>query len=70
MTTLREELLAENHGNKIEAAGILALRLTRDDPDTFKVGYSQANAILAAVEIFPEVTAGQIQFINRWAVTD
>ena len=64
--SLRDELLSENYGNEREAASILALRLTRDDPDIFKAGYSQENAILAAVEMFPEVTPDQIRFTNRW----
>lgn len=63
--TLRDELLAENHNDPVEAAAILALRLTRDDPTNFKVGYSVDNAILAALDMFPEVTEGQIRYINN-----
>ncbi len=62
--SLREELLKENHGDLIEAAAILALRLTRDDPKTFEAGYSIPSAILAAKDIFPEVTESQIRFLN------
>ena len=69
MTALRDELLAESDNDMIEAASIFAHRLTRDDPDTFKVGYSQANAVLASVELFPEVTPFQIRFNNRWEVS-
>ena len=64
--TLREEYLRINHGDVREAAAYLALRLTRDDPETFKVGYSIPNAILAAREVFPEIEEDQIRFLNRW----
>ncbi len=64
--TLREEYLAMNDGIVIEAASQFATHLTRDDPETFKVGYSQDNAILAAIEIFPEITSDEIRFNNRW----
>lgn len=65
--TLREELLAENHGDAREAASIFANRLTRDGPPgSFKVGYSRENAIIAAVELFPEVTPDAIRYWNGW----
>lgn len=62
--SIRAEYLLENHEDAEEAAAILALRLTRGDPDTFKVGYSIENAILAALEVFPEVTEDRIRFLN------
>ena len=67
MTTLRDELLAENHGDARIAASNFASRLTKDDPETFKVGYTRENAILAAVELFPEVTPNAIRHWNRWS---
>lgn len=62
--TLRDELLAANDGDAAEAAAILALGLTRDEPTSFKVGYSIANAILSARELFPEVEEDKIRFLN------
>lgn len=66
MPTVREQFLAMNHGDVEEAAAYLALRLTRDDPETSKVGYTIPNAVIAARDIFPEVTENRIRFINRW----
>lgn len=64
--SLREELLADNNGILIEAASVFAHRLNYGDPARFKAGYSQSNAILAAVEMFPEVTEEQIRVSNNW----
>jgi hypothetical protein len=55
MPELRTDLLAENHGDPIEAAAIFAVRLMRDDPRSFRAGYSLENAADAALQIFPEV---------------
>lgn len=62
--SLRAELLRENRGDPIEAAAIFALRLTRGDPRTLKAGYSVPSAILSALEIFPEVSEGEIRARN------
>jgi hypothetical protein len=59
--TLRDELLAENHGDINEAASRLALALTVGDPDNYKAGYSIPNAILAAQDVFPEVDEDTIR---------
>ena len=64
--SLRDEYLAKHDDNLIEAASRLAIGLTRGDSETFKAGYTQPNAILAAIEIFPEVTADQIRSSNQW----
>ena len=68
--SLRQELLIENDGDLREAAAIMANRLNRDDPVTLKVGYSRENAILAAIELFPEVTADEIRYDNQWGNDD
>ncbi len=59
--TLREDLLIECSDHAIKAAAMLAHRLILGHPDTFKAGYSKDNAVLAAVELFPEVTGDQIR---------
>jgi hypothetical protein len=60
--TLRDELLHENHGDAIEAAAILAVRLNRDDPnEPTRDGYTIPNAVLAAKDIFPEVDESDIR---------
>ncbi len=66
MIELRDHYLAMNRDNLIEAAGHFAFHLTRDDSLTYKVGFTQPNAIIAAIEIYPEVTADQIRSSNRW----
>jgi len=66
MMNLRDEYLAKNDGNVVKAASVFAFYLARDDTETFKVGYSHDNAILAAIEMFPEVTADQIRSNNSW----
>ena len=53
--TLHDELLARNNGNPIDAAAELAAGLMQDEPEILKVGYSYANATLAALEMFPEI---------------
>ena len=63
--SLRKELLKEAGGVLIEAASVFAERLNRDRGA--QIGYSQANAILAAVEMFPEVTEARIKQWNDWA---
>ena len=64
--SLREEYLAKNNGVEAAAAAGFATDLNRDNPSELKVGYTQANAILAAAEIFPEVTEIQIRLTNNW----
>jgi hypothetical protein len=70
---LREYYLCYNHGDLAEAAAHLALALTRDDPATSKAGYSKANAILAACEVFPEIEPGKVVALNTrhgWSILD
>jgi hypothetical protein len=50
MMTLAEELLRESGGDPVQAAVIMAEALMQDDPATFKAGYTQANAEIAAAE--------------------
>ncbi len=57
--TLREQLLAAHDNNPITAAASLAEMLMQDDPDTFKDGYTRANAELTAIEVFPEITGAK-----------
>ena len=51
MPSLKTRYLAD-YGNARRAAVALARDLMRGDPDTFKAGYSPANAALAAGELF------------------
>ena len=53
--TLHDELLARNNDNPIDAAAELAWGLMQDEPEILKVGYSYTNAVLAALETFPEI---------------
>jgi len=48
--TLAQELLSESGGDPAEAAANMAEALMRDDPETFKQGYSRDNAVIAAAE--------------------
>lgn len=66
---LREQYLEISHGDVDEAAAYLALCLNRDDPAELKVGYSIPNAVLAAQDVFPEVSAERIRFLNRWPLS-
>ena len=59
--TLHDELLARNSGNPIDAAAEFAWGLMQDEPEILKVGYTRPNAVLAAMEMFPEITTN-----NRW----
>lgn len=59
VSTTRDDYLRMNHGVVAEAAAYLALRLTRDD-------HPIPTAVLIAREVFPEVPAETILFINRW----
>ncbi|MFH2072613.1 MAG: hypothetical protein ABIJ75_07180 [Actinomycetota bacterium] len=71
--TLEQEYLDECHGDPVEAAALLALRLTRGDPASFKAGYSRPSAILSAIKFFPEVTGAQIVARNHpfgWGSND
>ena len=72
VVTLRADLLqAAPRGRSVaEVAADLARGLTRDNPGTFKVGYSRDSAILAALDVFPEVTAGEIRGANGWPVDE
>ena len=70
VVTLRDDLLkaAPRNQSAAEVAAEFARGLTRNDPGTFKAGYSRCNAILATLEVFPEVTAGEIRGANGWPV--
>ena len=54
MNGLREQYLREHGGYEDIAAIALAKDLMRDDPATFKAGYTRENAIIAAEEMFPD----------------
>ena len=64
---LREEYLAAHNGVWAVAAAAFAADLHRGELMTFKAGYSKENALLAAAEIFPEVTSGRIRSLNNWS---
>lgn len=51
---LRTRYLREHGGYEDIAAIAFARDLMRDDPLTFKQGYTRENAIIAADEIFPD----------------
>ncbi len=59
--TLHDELLELTDGNPIDAAARLAYGLMQDTPISHKVGYTKPNAVLAALEMFPEITPAK-----RW----
>ncbi len=63
---IRDDYLLRFLGSSAMAASSFARDLTRDDAATFKVGYTIENAILAAVELFPEVDEKRIRRINAW----
>lgn len=58
--SLREHFLTAANGDPTAAAVALARGLMAGDPTVFKVGYSQVNAVLAAAELFPEVSRDAI----------
>ena len=59
---IEEEWTESDHRDEyLEAIGIARVSL---------VGYSRCNAILAAVDVFPEVTAGEIRGANGWPVDE
>ena len=58
---LRNELMALNHNNPVEAGARLAYELMQDDPNILKAGYTRDNAVLSALEMFPEITPAK-----RW----
>ena len=66
MSSLRQVYLTRNNGVLAAAAASLAADLERGEPTSFQAGYTPANAILAAAEIFPEVTEIEIRFLNHW----
>ena len=66
MANLRGEYLNRHLGDPAFAAAHFAKDLNRDDPETFKVGYTETNAILATLEIFPEAREKSIRKLNGW----
>lgn len=64
--SLGQEYLDRALGSPSLAAAKYAKDLNRDDPQTFKVGYSIENAVLAALELFPEVKEKSIRELNGW----
>ncbi len=61
---MHDELLARNNDNPIDAAARLAYSLMQDAPTSHKVGYTKPNAVLAALEIFPEITPAKLWRFN------
>ena len=75
MTSLRNKYLALNYGDVPEAAAQVTLHLNRSVMVKGKerFGLTRPDAILRAVEIFPEVEAGQIVALNHrsgWGFDD
>ncbi len=64
---LKEQYLDRAEGVVESAAALLALDLTRGDPATFKAGYSDENALLAAADIFPEADLELVRVYMRAA---
>jgi len=61
MTQLRSMYMQRTEGDYAAAAVEFAFDLMQDDPATFKSGYSIENAVIAASEIFPAMTALEIE---------
>ncbi len=61
-----EDELLQQSDSPHEAAARLAYVLARVDLTQLDIGYSQANAILAAIETFPEASAENIRVLNGW----
>ena len=59
--TLRQQIITDSDGDPTRAAVRFARALMQSDPGTFKVGYSQVNAVLAATELFPEVASDAVR---------
>lgn len=57
---LRDELLLDNDEDPLRAAVAMARDLERGDRESLRVGYTRPNAVLAAIELFPEVTADEL----------
>ena len=70
VVTLRDDLLkaAPRSQSAVEVAANLARGLTVGFAQS--PGYSRCCAILSALEVFPEVTAGQIRGANGWPVDE
>lgn len=66
MASLRNEYLTRALGSFGLAAARLALDLSRGDDATLKDGYTPDNAVLAALEIFPEADEDAIRALNDW----
>jgi len=64
--SLRDRYLDGALGSPALAAAKLAKDLNRDDPESFKTGYTIPNAILEARETFPEAPEASIRELNGW----
>lgn len=58
--SLRDQFLTAAHGDATGAAVSLARALMAGDPSALQAGYSQLNAVIAATELFPEVSSEDI----------
>ena len=52
MQELRNQYLADAHGNDREAMAAMAADLMEGDAARFKAGYSEENAVLAVADVF------------------
>lgn len=60
---LRDTYMRRGDNEPILAAALFAKDLMKGDPRTFKTGYSKENAVLSAVDIFPEVKKEDIEVL-------
>lgn len=64
--TIREDYLNKALGSPAIAAALLAKDLAGGDKASFKVGYTAENAVLAARDMFPEVSEEKIWEQTAW----
>ena len=57
---LRDDLLRDNMQDPLRAAAAMVRDLERSEDPPGRVGYSRPNAVLAALDIFPEVAIDEL----------
>jgi hypothetical protein len=66
--TIRTKNMKRFLGSPTLAAAALANDLTKGDDSNFKQGYTDDNAILAALNQFPEAKEIKISELNVWEI--
>jgi hypothetical protein len=66
--TIRTKYMKRFLGSPTLAAAALAKDLTKGDDSNFKQGYTVDNAILAALNQFPEAKEIKIRELNGWEI--